>query len=148
MTIPEAVGLVILAGLSAYGDLCILEMGEPMRILDLARLMITMAGLVPGADIPITFTGLRPGEKLDEELMTPEEAETSRGLREMIRVIDTPSPGPDVLAQIGRIEELASGGHRESLLSAIHALFPTYAPGSGVVDPGLVEEPKAGPRVL
>ena len=139
MTIPEAVGLVILAGLSAYGDLCILEMGEPMRILDLARLMITMAGLVPGEDIPITFTGLRPGEKLDEELMTPEEAESSRGLRDMIRVIDTPAPARDDLARIARIEELASEGNREALLSAIHAFFPTYAPA-----PGVVSDPLAG----
>jgi FlaA1/EpsC-like NDP-sugar epimerase len=141
MTIPEAVGLVILAGLGGYGDLCILEMGEPMRILDLARLMITMSGLVPGEDIPITFTGLRPGEKLDEELMTREEAESSRGLRDMIRVIDAPPPAPDDLARIARIEKLAADGDREALLSAVHAFFPTYAPV-----PGVALEPLAGPR--
>src|SRR5262249_23213938 len=76
MTIPEAVGLVLLAGLGGYGELCILDMGEPIRIADLAAHMITMAGLVPGTDIPIVFTGLRPGEKLAETLLTEEEERT------------------------------------------------------------------------
>ena len=143
MTIPEAVGLVILAGLSGYGDLCILEMGEPMRILDLARLMITMAGGTPGEDVPIVFTGLRPGEKVDEELMTQEEAESSRRLRDMIRVIDTPAPTPDVLARIRWIEELARDGQRDALLRGIQALFPTYAAGSR-----LVEVPSARHRAI
>ena len=70
MTIPEAVGLVLLAGLGGHGELLILEMGEPIRILDLARMMISLSGHVPDKDIPIVITGLRPGEKLDEELMT------------------------------------------------------------------------------
>ena len=69
MTIPEAVGLVLKAGYARYGDLCVLEMGEPVRILDLAHQMISMAGLVPEVDIPIVVTGLRPGEKLNEVLV-------------------------------------------------------------------------------
>jgi FlaA1/EpsC-like NDP-sugar epimerase len=142
MTIPEAVGLVILAGLSGYGDLCILEMGEPMRILDLARLMITMAGGAPGEGVPIVFTGLRPGEKLDEELMTREEAEASQRLRDMIRVIDTPAPIPSVLARIRWIEELASNGKREALLRDIQTLFPTYS------GPSVVEEPPVRHRAV
>ena len=143
MTIPEAVGLVILAGLGGYGDLCILEMGEPMRILDLARMMITMAGGAPGEDVPIVFTGLRPGEKIDEELMTPEEAHSSRRLREMIRVIDTPAPTPDVLARIRWIEELAWDRKREAMLRAMQILFPTYGAA-----PGVVEEPPATHRAV
>jgi FlaA1/EpsC-like NDP-sugar epimerase len=107
MTTPEAVGLVILAGLSHFGDLCILEMGEPMRILDLARLMITMTGLVPGKDIEVVFTGLRPGERLDERLMTPEEEKASHVLRDTIRIVTTPRPGGDLEAEIDRLAELA-----------------------------------------
>jgi FlaA1/EpsC-like NDP-sugar epimerase len=130
MTIPEAVGLVILAGLGGYGDLCILEMGEPIRILDLARMMITLAGLVPDRDMPIVYTGLRPGEKLDEELMTADEAARSRRLRETIRVIDTLPAPPDLEARIERMGERARAGDREGLLAEIRALVPAFESAS------------------
>jgi FlaA1/EpsC-like NDP-sugar epimerase len=75
MTIPEAVQLVIQAGAIARGgEVFILDMGSPVKIVDLARDMITLSGLEPGKDIRIEFTGMRPGEKLEEELLTAEEA--------------------------------------------------------------------------
>ena len=126
MTIQEAVGLVILAGLSRYGELCILEMGEPMRILDLARLMITMAGLVPEKDIPIVMTGLRPGEKLDEQLMTREEERTSHVLREMIRVVQSGPAVADLDLQIRRLAELARVGDRPRLFAALGEIVPGH----------------------
>ena len=86
MTIEEAVGLVLLAGLGKYGELCILDMGDQIKILDLARHMITMAGLIPEQDIKIVFTGLRPGEKLHEDLMTEQEEATQKA-REKIMVV-------------------------------------------------------------
>jgi FlaA1/EpsC-like NDP-sugar epimerase/UDP-N-acetylmuramyl pentapeptide phosphotransferase/UDP-N-acetylglucosamine-1-phosphate transferase len=130
MTIPEAVGLVILAGLGGFGDLCILEMGEPIRILDLARLMITLSGQVPERDVPIVFTGLRAGEKLDEELMTAEEEAQSRRRRDTIRVIDTPPAPADLAERIERLAERARAGDREGLLSEIRALLPAFeSPG-------------------
>ena len=91
MTIEEAVGLVLLAGLGKYGDLCILDMGEQIKILDLARHMISMAGLIPEQDIKIAFTGLRPGEKLREDLMTEQE-EKSQQVRDKVMIVESQLP--------------------------------------------------------
>jgi FlaA1/EpsC-like NDP-sugar epimerase len=78
MTIPEAVQLVIQAGsLGEKGEIFLLDMGDPVRIVDLARNLIELSGLVPEKDVAIEFTGLRPGEKLDEELLIQGE----RGVR-------------------------------------------------------------------
>jgi len=74
MTIPEAVQLVIqAAALAREGEVFVLDMGEPIKILDLAKDMIKLSGLEPEKDIKINFTGIRPGEKLFEELLTAEE---------------------------------------------------------------------------
>ncbi|MCC6633917.1 MAG: polysaccharide biosynthesis protein [Chitinophagaceae bacterium] len=74
MTIPEACSLVLEAGtMGKGGEVFLFDMGEPIRILDLAKKMIRLAGLTPGKDIELRFTGLRPGEKLFEELLNKEE---------------------------------------------------------------------------
>jgi FlaA1/EpsC-like NDP-sugar epimerase len=126
MTIGEAVGLVLLAGLGDYGDLCVLEMGDPIRILDLARLMVAMAGLVPDQDIPIVFTGLRPGEKLNEDVMTEEEMRQSRSPGHKIRVVDTPHPGFETNDLIAALETAARIGDREKVFAALRAVVPDY----------------------
>jgi FlaA1/EpsC-like NDP-sugar epimerase len=70
MTIPEAVGLILQSGVYAsWGEIFVLDMGQPIKIVDLAEKMIRQAGLTPHEDIQIEFTGLRPGEKLYEELL-------------------------------------------------------------------------------
>ena len=82
MTIPEAVSLVLQAGVYAKGgEIFVLDMGEPMKIIDLANNLIKLSGLKPGEDIDIVFTGLRPGEKMYEELLMDEEGLTKTANR-------------------------------------------------------------------
>lgn len=86
MTIPEAVSLVLQAGAYAKGgEIFVLDMGDPVRIDDLARNMIRLSGFEPDVDIPIVYTGLRPGEKLYEELLLQEEG-MERTPNEMIYI--------------------------------------------------------------
>lgn len=119
---------MLLAGLSRPAPLCILEMGEPIRILDLARLMITLAGCVPEQDIRITFTGLRPGEKLEETLMSPEEAGSSRLVEGLVRAITPANPPANLAARLAALERLARRGDRPGLLQELRAAVPTYRP--------------------
>ena len=126
MTIPEAVGLVLLAGLGGYGELLILEMGEPILILDLARMMISLSGHVPDKDIRIVITGLRPGEKLDEELMTAEEAARSREVRPKVRAVQSPPPPADLLERIDRLYAVAQKGDRDAVLAALREVVPGF----------------------
>jgi FlaA1/EpsC-like NDP-sugar epimerase len=125
MTIPEAVGLVLVSGLNDYGELCILEMGKPVRIADLAHHLITMAGFVPNLEIPIVFTGLRPGEKLHEELMTDEEEKTQKA-RNQILIAESPPTLPDLPQRLVELHKLADAGEPVALLRAMRELVPTF----------------------
>ncbi|WP_245814412.1 nucleoside-diphosphate sugar epimerase/dehydratase [Cystobacter ferrugineus] len=127
MVIPEAVGLVVQAGLAGYGELCILDMGTPVRIAELAANMITMAGLVPGKDISIVYTGLRPGEKLEETLLSEEEERTHQ-VRNRIKVAQGPLPPADFQLQLERLRRVAQAGDSSGVLLALRHLIPTYKP--------------------
>jgi FlaA1/EpsC-like NDP-sugar epimerase len=131
MTIPEACGLVLLAGLGGYGELCILDMGEPIRIADLASHMITMAGRVPGKDIPIVFTGLRPGEKLNEELLTEEEEQT-QVVRDKIKVATSPPPPADFAALLDALRVASEIGDRQAVLGLLQKIVPTFRMGKPI----------------
>jgi FlaA1/EpsC-like NDP-sugar epimerase len=87
MTIPEACGLVILTATTAeQGGLYLLNMGKPVQIIDLAEKMIRLSGLRVGQDIPIVYTGLRPGERLHETLVAACEELTPTANRSILRV--------------------------------------------------------------
>ncbi len=123
MTISEAVGLTLLAGLGGHGDLCVLDMGQPMRIHDLAKYMIMMSGRA--GEIPIVFTGLRPGEKLAEQVLTEEEEE-SQVVRDRIRVTRSPPPPSDLALALAELRRLADAGERGGIISMLRQLVPTY----------------------
>jgi FlaA1/EpsC-like NDP-sugar epimerase len=125
MTIPEAVGLVLKAGYGRFGDLCMLNMGEPVKILDLARQMILMSGSVPDVDIKIVYTGLRPGEKLNEELVMEDEEVTSR-VEGKIRVIAGPPPPGDIWQIVGNLQAAAAAEDHRAAVPLLGRLVPTY----------------------
>ena len=126
MTIGEAVGLVLKSAYGRFGELCVLNMGEPIRIMDLARQMISMAGLVPDDDISIVITGLRPGEKLNEELVTDDERVTMRADGK-IQVVEGPPPPADVWALVDALARAADAEDADEVRSHLKRLVPSYA---------------------
>jgi FlaA1/EpsC-like NDP-sugar epimerase len=126
MTIPEAVSLVLQAGAYARGgEIFVLDMGEPMKILDLAKNMIKLSGYRVDEDIKIEFTGLRPGEKMYEELLMREE-----GLKETANrmiYIGRPIEYDDVLfeRQLERLQE-ASVNESQDIRALVREIVPGY----------------------
>jgi len=130
MTIPEAVQLVLQAAtLGENGDLFVLDMGEPVKIVDLARDLIRLAGLREGQDIRITFTGLRPGEKLYEELFLENE-HYHRTAHEKIFVAQNGyrAGAEDVMAHVESLIAAAWQGDRASMHRLLCELVPEYQP--------------------
>jgi FlaA1/EpsC-like NDP-sugar epimerase len=122
MTIPEAVQLVIQAadlGTSS-GEVFVLEMGEPVRIVDLARNMIRLAGYEPDADIAIEFTGIRPGEKVHEELFNPDEEAQPTSADRIVRAVRAQPLDPDwVEGTIERLETFVASGDEAGLAERV-----------------------------
>lgn len=126
MTIPEAVQLILQAGAYAKGgEIFVLDMGEPVRIDDLARNMIRLSGFEPDVDIPIVYTGLRPGEKLYEELLLSGEG-MQKTANDLIYIGGEADFDVEHIEQ--RLEELKSlhEGEDELLRSKIAEIVPTY----------------------
>ncbi len=120
MTIPEAVSLVVQAGaLGGRGEIFVLDMGEPVRIVDLARNMILLSGKEPGRDVAIEFVGARPGEKLHEELWSEEETVSSTD-HPKIMLVTRPAVDPAWLeAELAELERLAEAGDTLELVARL-----------------------------
>ncbi len=134
MTIPEAAQLVIQAGaMASSGDLFLLEMGEPVKIVDLARNMIELSGLTlrssenPDGDIEISFTGLRPGEKLYEELLIGNHSLPSANPR-IFKTREHFIPWSALQAELDQLAAAINSNDARSIKSLLKQLIPEYQP--------------------
>jgi FlaA1/EpsC-like NDP-sugar epimerase len=123
MTIPEAVQLIIRSGdLGKGGEVFVLEMGEPVKILDLAQNMIRLSGQEPGVDIAIDIVGRRPGEKLHEELFNPDERPLPTPAEKILAAVRPPLDPDWVEEAFARVEELVYHGDPKALADTVAAL--------------------------
>ena len=128
MTIPEAVSLVLQAGAYAEGgEIFVLDMGEPVKILDLAKNLIRLSGLKLGQDIEIEFTGLRPGEKLYEELLMDEEGMTDTP-NKLIHIGHPIDVDEDKLSYALYVLESAAERETDDMRLIVESVVPTYHP--------------------
>lgn len=128
MTIPEAVSLVLQAGAYAEGgEIFVLDMGEPVKILDLAKNLIRLSGLKLGQDIEIEFTGLRPGEKLYEELLMDEEGMTDTP-NKLIHIGHPIDVDEDKLSYALYVLENAAERETDDMRLIVESVVPTYHP--------------------
>jgi len=126
MTIPEAVQLVIQAGDlgTGAGEVFVLEMGEPVKILELARNMIRLAGYEPDADIPIEIIGVRPGEKIHEELFNLGERPQPTAADRIVRAVRAEPLDPDWVEEtVGRLAALVAAGDEAGLAEHVVELM-------------------------
>jgi FlaA1/EpsC-like NDP-sugar epimerase len=130
MTIPEAARLALQAGaIGNNGHILLLDMGEPVRIVDLAEDMIRLSGLRLGEDVAIEFTGLRPGEKLFEELHLTGEKHLPTSHPKIIVVDHQPAELQEVSSQISELQALADDTS-EYITERLGDLVPEYAPSA------------------
>jgi FlaA1/EpsC-like NDP-sugar epimerase len=130
MLIPEAVQLVThAAAMAKGGELFVLDMGEQMKVLDMARTLIRLSGFVPEKDIPITITGLRPGEKLYEELVGSEERAEPSGVEKIARIRRGHAVDPESLhVNLAELRRCSTEGRLDDVLRVLQKLVPTYRP--------------------
>lgn len=129
MTIPEAVQLVIQAGaMGSGGEIFILDMGKPVKILDLARDLITLSGLEPEVDIPIEFIGLRPGEKLYEELLTAEEGVNATKHSQIFVARPRGFKNTELNRMLKELEAASRGGRDQEIIRILKTWIPSYRP--------------------
>lgn len=141
MTIPEATQLVLQAGcIGKGGEIFVLDMGEPVRIVDLAKELIHLSGLVPYEDIDIVITGLRPGEKLFEELLIEGEGIKPTSHEKIKVAAAVPSNIDEVKAAFDDVAVLSKVSDIEGIMEFLQAFVPEFKPSytfSGTPPPGM-----------
>ena len=153
MTIPEAAQLVIqAAALSQGGDVFLLDMGQPVKIIDLARRMVQLSGLTckddenPEGDIEIRITGLRPGEKLYEELLIGDHPQLTPHPR-IMKAHEVFLPWPELAEKMAELEKALAASDVNALRAMLKALVSGYTPSDGVVDWVCLEQESSGDSV-
>ena len=134
MTIPEAAQLVLLAGAMAErSQIFVLDMGSPVSILELAENLIRLSGFTPYVDMPIVETGLRPGEKLYEELLTRSENLTATSSKKIfIENEKNPVTPNELKEKFAALEEALAADNAAVLVETMHRLVPTFRPAEVV----------------
>lgn len=133
MTLGEAVQLILQGSARALetkvhrGTIFVLDMGDPIKIVDIARRMILLAGLRPDKDIPIKFVGLRPGERLVEELFDSSEVRLRSSIPGIIEAKPCPVPLERLIAGFSALERLSETGDEEAIRSKVHELVQASA---------------------
>jgi FlaA1/EpsC-like NDP-sugar epimerase len=144
MLIPEAVSLVLHAAASQdTNTIYALDMGEQIPLVDFARNMIRLAGYVPDEDIAITFTGIRPGEKLCEELWEDTESGEMSSVAQVFRVRSTPVPA-NIHSTVARLESAASAEHDDEVLRLLSEIVPTFRTAPPAAVSPLAAVPRSG----
>jgi len=130
MLIPEAVHLILHAAtLAKGGDIFVLDMGEQIKIVDLARNVIQLSGFIPEDEIALKFIGLRPGEKLQEDLIGSDEVAKQTSVDRVLHVEAKIAPNSATLAsEVVALERLAEAGDERAVLKKLRELAPTYQP--------------------
>ncbi len=152
MTIPEAAQLVIQAGsLGSGGEVFLLDMGDPVKILDLARDLIQLSGLTPGEDIEIEFTGLRPGEKLFEELLNDQENNTATEHERIFISNIQECCQEDLFQEIKDLEIQLDKGRSGAVVAGLTDMVENYEPSrdnirEAVFDRSFLEEQQSNSR--
>jgi FlaA1/EpsC-like NDP-sugar epimerase len=129
MTVQEAVGLVLQSATQAQGaEIFVLDMGTPVKIVDIAYQLIELSGFRPGIDIEIKFSGLRPGEKLYEELTHSSEHIVPTDHSKILRFVGTPASFEHVQSGIMNLKNQAGRMHPDDVKLALRSLVPEYVP--------------------